>query len=210
MSTRLKLSAEEKAYFEQELADSHAVVSFEIVGPYTLHLIFDDNTEQTINFEPVLYGELWGHLRDLDFFNEVFIDRTGVLTWPNGADFNPATLYRWPEIVDELAERARQWGPAYTLPTRSGWKEVPLPPVKAIRERLGLSQEQFANLLGVSERTLQEWEQGRRKPSGAAVTLLRIADQMPEVFDKLVYTRYVEEPWVKQQQPQSLHAEPVA
>ena len=60
--------------------------------------------------------------------------------------------------------------------------EVKLPEnVQAIRERTGLSQSAFAALLGVSARTLQEWEQGRRAPSGAAQTLIRIARRHPEV-----------------------------
>src|SRR5579859_7076239 len=49
------------------------------------------------------------------------------------------------------------------------------------RTRTGLSQHQFATVLGVSARTLQEWEQGRRKPSGAARTLLTIARRHPAV-----------------------------
>jgi len=49
----------------------------------------------------------------------------------------------------------------------------------------GLSQPAFAALLGVSVRTLQDWEQGRRKPSGAAKTLLKIAERHPEVFQEL-------------------------
>lgn len=48
------------------------------------------------------------------------------------------------------------------------------------RNRIGLSQSEFAQILGVSVRTLQDWEQGRREPSGAAKTLLRIAAQNPE------------------------------
>ncbi len=48
------------------------------------------------------------------------------------------------------------------------------------RSRVGLSQREFAKLLGVSVRTVQDWEQGRREPSGAARTLLRIAAQNPE------------------------------
>lgn len=49
------------------------------------------------------------------------------------------------------------------------------------RNRIGLSQAEFANMLGVSVRTLQDWEQGRREPSGAAKMLLKIAAQHPEV-----------------------------
>lgn len=56
---------------------------------------------------------------------------------------------------------------------------------KVIRHKLNLSQSAFAGLLGVSMRTLQDWEQGRREPQGPAVALLRIAEQHPEVFDQL-------------------------
>ncbi len=56
---------------------------------------------------------------------------------------------------------------------------VNVPSVASVRERTGLSQLRFAQLLGVSVRTLQEWEQGRRAPSGAARTLLLIAQKNP-------------------------------
>jgi len=54
-----------------------------------------------------------------------------------------------------------------------------------IRSKLKLSQSAFAGLLGVSMRTLQDWEQGRRNPQGPAIALLRIAEQHPEVFADL-------------------------
>jgi putative transcriptional regulator len=56
---------------------------------------------------------------------------------------------------------------------------VNIPPVREIRRKVGLSQSRFAALLGVSVRTLQDWEQGRRAPSGAARTLLFIAHKNP-------------------------------
>jgi putative transcriptional regulator len=59
---------------------------------------------------------------------------------------------------------------------------VNVPSVSSVRERTGLSQARFAQLLGVSVRTLQEWEQGRRAPSGAARTLLLIAQKNPRAL----------------------------
>ena len=54
------------------------------------------------------------------------------------------------------------------------------PDVKSIRERLGLTQGRFAALLGVSSRTLQNWEQGRRQPDGPAKALLRVVEREPQ------------------------------
>ena len=59
---------------------------------------------------------------------------------------------------------------------------VELPPVVEARQKVGLSQTRFAELLGVSVRTLQDWEQGRRKPSRAAMSLIQIAKQRPDVL----------------------------
>ncbi len=59
---------------------------------------------------------------------------------------------------------------------------INVPSVTSVRERTGLSQSRSAQLLGVSVRTLQEWEQGRRAPSGAARTLLLIAQKNPRAL----------------------------
>ena len=89
------------------------VRDFAIVGPYTLRISFDDGTEQTIDFQPVLSGELYGPLQDLTLFNQVRIDpEVHTLIWPNGADFDPATLHDWPEHKHFFADRARQWAAA--------------------------------------------------------------------------------------------------
>lgn len=63
--------------------------------------------------------------------------------------------------------------------------KVKLPPAAEARARVGLSQQDFARLLGVSARTLQDWEQGRREPTGAAKMLLRVAATHPEVLLEL-------------------------
>ena len=89
----------------------HRVTSFSIVGPYALSVAFADGTEQRIDFKPVLNGALFGPLQDVATFNAVALDaEAGTLVWPNGADFDPATLHDWPEVREELAARARTWG----------------------------------------------------------------------------------------------------
>jgi putative transcriptional regulator len=63
--------------------------------------------------------------------------------------------------------------------------EVKLSAAAEARAKVGVSQSAFAELLGVSLRTLQDWEQGRRRPAGAAQTLLRVASQHPEALRDL-------------------------
>ncbi len=65
--------------------------------------------------------------------------------------------------------------------------EFPEPEVKLIREKVGLSQSQFALLLGVSKRTLENWEQGRRHPTGPAKALLRIVEADPVQAVKVLH-----------------------
>lgn len=69
---------------------------------------------------------------------------------------------------------------------KAGQGTVVYSPSIAARRNTGLSQTQFAELLGVSVRTVQEWEQGRRRPSGAARTLFKVAERHPEVLRELV------------------------
>lgn len=88
----------------------YRVEFFEIVAPHTLRIRFDDHTEQTIDFSPVLAGELYGPLNDLELFNQVGIDpEVHTLVWPNGADFDPATLHDWPRVVELLQAQTREW-----------------------------------------------------------------------------------------------------
>ena len=88
----------------------YRVTDFEIVGDYTIQVKFDDGTEQSINFEPVLYGEMWRPLRDPVLFNQVTLDPVAhTLTWPSGADFDPETLHNWLDYKDQLATRAKRW-----------------------------------------------------------------------------------------------------
>ena len=79
----------------------------------------------------------------------------------------------WQEVLDGVKEIKA-----------GGGKRTKVEPKHVVRVRLksGLSQAQFAAALGVSKRTLEQWEQGRREPSGAAKQLLKIAELHPEVL----------------------------
>ena len=93
----------------------YRVVFFEIQAPYTLRVRFDDETEQVIDFQTILEGEVFGLLRDESLFSQVRIDpEVHTLVWPNGADFDPATLHDWPEHFPELQEMAKRWSLAET------------------------------------------------------------------------------------------------
>ncbi len=88
----------------------YRVTGFDIIRAYTLRVTFDDRSEQTIDFEPVLAGELYGPLRDPAVFRQVRLDpEVRTLVWPNGADFDPATLHDWPQYQSALVARARDW-----------------------------------------------------------------------------------------------------
>jgi Protein of unknown function (DUF2442) len=88
----------------------HFVKSVAVVAPHTLKLQFEDGVTQTVDFEPVLRGKLYGPLRDVKLFNQVRIDpEIRTIVWPNGADFDPATLHDWPEQAPALIKLAKSW-----------------------------------------------------------------------------------------------------
>jgi hypothetical protein len=88
----------------------YRVTGFEKISSYTLRVAFDDGTNQLIDFEPVLRGELFGPLRDPSVFDDVKLDpEVHTLVWPNGADFDPAILHDWPTAGRELQALAEKW-----------------------------------------------------------------------------------------------------
>jgi len=88
----------------------HRVTEFQKVKPFTLRVAFEDGTTQVVDLRPVLAGEIFGPLGDPEVFDQVRLDsEAGTLVWPNGADFDPATLHDWPKEGPRLAALARRW-----------------------------------------------------------------------------------------------------
>lgn len=88
----------------------HRVTDFQVVGPYRLRVAFRDGMVREIDFRPVLAGSVYGPLLDQSLFDQVRLDpEVHTLVWPNGADFDPATLHDWPELLPAMEERARSW-----------------------------------------------------------------------------------------------------
>jgi putative transcriptional regulator len=107
----------------------------------------------------------------------------GALLWLfalSGEALADAQLAAWEagrDLEAELLESVRQ--------VKRGEGTVVYSPVIAARKNSGLSQTEFAKLLGVAVRTLQGWEQGRKQPSGAARTLIALAQRHPDILREL-------------------------
>ncbi len=92
------------------------------------------------------------------------------------------------KLFQELLESVKQGGKIINGEMKAGRTiDFKTPNVKSIRLKYGLSQDKFAQLLGISPATLRNWEQGRRKPEGPARVLLLIADKHPEAILDSVY-----------------------
>ena len=72
----------------------YRITGFKLVGPYSLQVMFEDGIERTVDLEGVLEGEVYGPLKDRQLFAQAYLDpETHTIVWPNGADFDPETLY---------------------------------------------------------------------------------------------------------------------
>src|SRR3954452_21448469 len=86
------------------------VLSLVVVGPHPLRLTFEDGLCREIDFSDMLEGELFGPLRDPMIFAEAQVDEEiHTVVWPNGANFDPATLHDWPDHAAAFADAARGW-----------------------------------------------------------------------------------------------------
>ncbi|HSB79249.1 MAG TPA: DUF2442 domain-containing protein [Candidatus Methylomirabilis sp.] len=115
----------------------YRVTGFEVVGPHTLRVEFDDATTQVIDFGDVLAGEIYGPLKDEQLFRSVEIDpEVHTLVWPSGADFDPAVLHDWPAHANEMRRLAKRWGAAgstHRRASRPPSRRMQPPRKKAVR-----------------------------------------------------------------------------
>ena len=88
----------------------YRIESVEVVAPFTLRLRFDDGLERRVDFSRILAGAVFGPLRDPALFAQVRVDpEVHTVVWPNGADFDPATLHDWPMHEAAFYEIAQRW-----------------------------------------------------------------------------------------------------
>jgi len=80
-----------------------------VLDPYQLEITFETGERKVVDLSPVLHGSLFGELRDWETFCEVRVNpEVKTIEWPNGADFDPETLYRWEHYKNELSERLKK------------------------------------------------------------------------------------------------------
>jgi hypothetical protein len=86
------------------------VAHFDIAGGYRLRICFEDGLERLVDLEPVLWGELYGPLRNPELFRTVRLDpEFKTLVWANGADFDPSILHDWPDHERAWHALAAKW-----------------------------------------------------------------------------------------------------
>lgn len=88
----------------------YKITSFSFKDKYKIEFFFNDGTSKVVDLEPVLYGEMYGPLKNIELFSQAKLDKeVYTVVWPNGADFEPSLLYNWEQHLNELIERAKHW-----------------------------------------------------------------------------------------------------
>src|SRR5580700_3783288 len=108
--------------------------------------------------------------------------------WRSSPRWSNRSLGMKPKMFEELLESVREGGAILHGRRKASRRfEVGSSGIRAIRERTSLSQSEFARLIGVSVKTLQNWEQDRRRPTGPAAALLRIIAHAPQLAVKAIH-----------------------
>jgi len=93
-----------------ERHEIHRVMEVGSAGLFRLRVKFEDGTSRIIDFGDVLYGKLFGPLRDPKIFDQVKLDEEAhTLVWPNGADFDPETLYNWDRYLPAMKAQMQKF-----------------------------------------------------------------------------------------------------
>jgi hypothetical protein len=88
----------------------HDIKAVEVIGPHALRLRFEDGAVREVDLSGITEGEMYGPLRDPKFFAQVRLNpEIETIEWPNGADFDPETLYYWEEYRPTWQKQAAQW-----------------------------------------------------------------------------------------------------
>lgn len=86
------------------------IIKAKALNPYLIEVMFNDGKTKIIDLGPVLFGSLFGPLRNPDLFKQVRVNKEIMtIEWPNGADFHPETLYNWDNYKEELEQQAKSW-----------------------------------------------------------------------------------------------------
>jgi len=95
---------------KRETHEIHKVREVKVIRPYLLRLRYEDGKVNEVDLKDILYGKIFGPPRNPDFFRQVRIDpEVPTIVWPNGADFDPETLYYWDEYMPAFKEMAERW-----------------------------------------------------------------------------------------------------
>jgi hypothetical protein len=94
----------------QPIHELHFIRSVEVIGEHALRLTFEDESIREIDLTPMLFGKLFSPLRDPNYFKQVRLEPDfQTIEWPNGADFDPETLYHWDRYRDAMFAMAEEW-----------------------------------------------------------------------------------------------------
>ncbi len=98
------------------LHELHFIEHVEVIGDHELRLTFEDGMVRDVDLTRMLHGELFSPLQDPAYFRRVRLEPDfKTIEWPNGADFDPETLYHWDRYRDDMIAMAEGWEHAETV-----------------------------------------------------------------------------------------------
>lgn len=94
----------------KDIHEIHYIEDVKVVGDHALELTFEDGLTKRVDLSNTFWGELFHPLEDPKYFRQVALNpEVRTIEWPNGADFDPDTLYHWEENVDWFKQRAKEF-----------------------------------------------------------------------------------------------------